>query len=153
LKKRYLKKHFVTFLSPGTFVSETTTKPIEKWDSRLAKSMVGGITERHGATPYGFYFSTRERKAADLDSKETKTSGIYYLGGKVETLAQVKARVKREHSEEESDTLIWNMETNKIKRIVTNTNSYRFTAELRPGDKVLTFTPKKKLIFTPKGEK
>ena len=35
-----MKKHFVTFLSPGTFVSETTTKPIASWSVEKAKAMV-----------------------------------------------------------------------------------------------------------------
>lgn len=85
-------RHFVTFYSPGTFVSESTEKPIPAWDVELAKSMAREITERYGATPYGFRFSTRVRGDEDRDSKKTTESGIYYLRGTVETLAEVKAR-------------------------------------------------------------
>jgi hypothetical protein len=78
-----MKKHFVTFCSPGTLVSETTTKDIDSWDVQEASKMARRIKERHGAVPYGFYFSTRERGEEDLDSTVTKTSHMYYLGGKI----------------------------------------------------------------------
>lgn len=67
-----MKKHFVTFFSPGTFVSETSEKPIDSWDVDTAVEMSTQILERHGARPYGFRFSTRERGQEDLDSKVTK---------------------------------------------------------------------------------
>ena len=127
-----MKKHFVIFLSPGTFVSETTEKPIESWDVEEAKRMARGITERHGATPYGFYFATRSRGSEDLDSKVTATSGIYYLGGKVETLEEVKARATKDDR-----ILISNMEGNHYDRIVTNTNSWKVTMPLNKEDVVL----------------
>ena len=85
-----MKAHFVTFLSPGTFVCEETTKPIESWDTKEAVKMSKKITERYGAKPFVFVFSTRERGDKDLDSKTTKTSGRYFLGGKVLTLADVE---------------------------------------------------------------
>ena len=56
-----MKAHFVTFYSPGTFVAETTTKPIPSWDVDLAVAMASDIRERHGALAYGFRFSTRAR--------------------------------------------------------------------------------------------
>jgi hypothetical protein len=87
-----VKAHFVTFYSPGTFVAETTEKPIQSWDIEIAKKMARAIKERYGAVPYGFRFSTRSRSEKDLDSKVTATSPLYYLGGTVETLEQVKAR-------------------------------------------------------------
>jgi hypothetical protein len=127
-----VKKHFVTFLSPGTFVAENTTKPISSWDVDKAKELARNISERHGATPYGFYFSTRSRTAKDLDSKVIKESGIYYLGGKVETLAQVKKRATKN-----DQILISNMEGNRWDRIITNNNSWKWTQPLRKGDVVL----------------
>jgi len=127
-----MKKHFVTFLSPGTFVSEQSTKPISSWDVAKAKKMAHSITERYNATPYGFYFSTRERKASDLDSKETKRSGIHYLGGKILTAKQVLAG-----KDPKEKILRSNVEINKIKRIIVNDNSWRFTAEFRDDDVLL----------------
>jgi len=129
-----VKKHFVTFYSPGTFVSEQTEKPIDSWDIEKAKKMARKIKERYDATPYGFRFSTRSRGDKDLDSKVTATSPMYYLGGKVETLAEVKARAT-----EEDRILVSNMEINGYERIITNTNSWKCTQPLKPGDVVLDF--------------
>lgn len=129
-----MKKHFVEFLSPGTFTSEVTEKAIDNWDVEQAKKMARNIKERHGATPYGFRFITRERKNTDLDSKVSKVSGIYYLGGKVETLAQVKARGRKDE-----EILICNMENNGYDKIIVNTNSYKSTFPLYKEDIVLSW--------------
>jgi hypothetical protein len=130
-----MKKHFVTFFSPGTFVAEDTTKPIDSWDVEAAKAMATEITERYGATPYGFRFTTRSRGYEDLDSKVTATSPMYYLGGKVETLEQVKARATKDDR-----ILVSNMEINGYERIITNDNSWRWTQPLEPDDVVLEWS-------------
>lgn len=124
--------HFVTFLSPGSFVAEDTRKPIESWDTDKAVEMARGVKERHGAVPYGFYFTTRERGPDDLDSKEAARSPFYWLGGKIETLAEIEAR----HDPRES-ILRENMRINKWDRVVVNNNSYRWTQPLDKGDVVL----------------
>jgi hypothetical protein len=130
-----VKKHFVTFYSPGTFVAEQSTEPIEKWDVDLAVKMARKVTERYNAKPYGFRFSTRTRGPKDLDSKITKQSGLYWLGGKVETLAEVKARAT-----EKDRILVSNMECNGYERIVTNSNSWSWTQPLGNEDVVLDVT-------------
>jgi len=127
-----VKKHFVTFLSPGTLVSESTIKEIESWDTSKAVEMSKKIKERHAATPYGFYFSTRERGEKDLDSKQTEQSGTYYLGGEVLTLKQVKAK-----KDPNDRILISNMECNNWDKIVINKNSWKVTQPLRDGDVVI----------------
>lgn len=127
-----MQKHFVQFLSPGTFVSEMTEKPIDSWDVESAVLMAAEIKERHGAKPYGFRFTTRERGPDDLDSKQSAQSGIYYLGGKIETLAEVEAR-----NDPKERILRSNMRYNGIDKIVINDNSWRFTAALHDGDVVL----------------
>jgi hypothetical protein len=135
-----VKKHFVVFLSPGTFVHEMSEKPIDSWDVEKAKRMARSITERHGATPFAFYFTTRSRGEDDLDSKVTDTSVTYYLGGKVETLAEVKARATKDDR-----ILISNMEINHYDRIITNTNSWKVTQPLNKNDVVLDWdVPKSK---------
>lgn len=127
-----MKKHFVTFLSPGTFVAETSEVSIDSWDVDKAKEMAKDIIERYNARPYGFLFTTRGRGPADLDSKETARSHIYFLGGKVETLAEVKARATSNDS-----ILLSNMECNGYDRIITNCNSWKATLPLGKDDVVL----------------
>lgn len=127
-----MKKHFVEFLSPGTFVSEVSTKEIDSWDVEQAKTMARNIKERHGATPYGFRFITRSRGENDLDSKVTEQSGIYYLGGRVRHRDFVIVENKPDEQ-----TLIWNMKMNDIERVIENTNSYKVTMPLNDNDVVL----------------
>lgn len=127
-----MKKHYVTFLSPGTFVSESRTEEIPSWDVELAKKMARGVTERHNAKPYGFRFSTKERGDKDWEPKQTAQSGIYWLGGVVETLAQIKAK-----NDPKDSILISNMEINGYDKVITNTNSWRFTYFLDKDDVVL----------------
>lgn len=110
-----MKKHFVTFYSPGTFFAEEDTKPIKSWDVATAVKMSKTITQRYGAKPYGFRFSTRERGPKDLDSKETKRSGMYYLNAKIETLEEIKKRKDPSES-----ILLSNMMCNGWTAIVTN---------------------------------
>jgi|SRR5579872_800893 len=127
-----MQQHFVTFYSPGTFVAESSTEPIESWDVETAKTLAKGIKERHGATPYGFRFTTRGRSNDDLDSSVIDTSPMYYLGGTVETLEEVKNRATGDER-----ILVANMEGNGYEKIITSTNSWRWTQPLQPTDVVL----------------
>lgn len=134
-----MKQNFVTFYSPGTFVAEQTTKPIDSWNVDLAVSMSSEIKERHGALPYGFQFSTRERGENDLDSHEAERSPFYYLGGEVFTVEQLK-----EIGNPDDHILISNMECNGWNKVIVNTNSWKWTQPLKDSDVVLPFaTPNK----------
>ena len=126
-----MKKHFIIFLSPGTFFSEQTEKPIDSWNVERAISLSRSITERYNAKPYGFQFTTRERSKNDLDSKETKRSGTYYLGGRVMTLADVKRDMPDEQ------ILISNMTCNGYKKVVVSETPWRSIHPLEKGDIVL----------------
>ncbi len=130
-----MTKHFVTFYSPGTFVAETTTKEIKSWDIDAAVKMARNITERYGAKPYGFRFSTSERGEDDFEPRETAESGLYYLGGRIETLAEVEAR-----NDPKEHILRTNMRGNGYDKIVVNDNSWRWTQPLAEGDTVLDVT-------------
>lgn len=130
-------QNFVTFYSPGTFVAEESTKPINAWDIEVAKKMAHTVVERYGATPYGFQFSTRGRGDDDLDSKEIARSPFYHLGGKVETLAEVEAR-----NDPKEENLRSNMRGNGYEKIVINDNSWRSVSQLGKTDIVLDWKPK-----------
>jgi hypothetical protein len=131
-----MKKHFVTFISPGTFVHEETTLPIHAWDIEEACKIAHSINERYGARPFAFQFSTRERGENDLDSKVTKTSGRYFLGGKLLTAKEIKAM---EDKPGQYDILISNMRYNNWPRVVMNDNSWRTFQPLGENDRILDF--------------
>lgn len=131
-----IQQHYVTFLSPGTFMSESNTEEISSWDVEKASNMARSILQRHNAKPYGFYFTTRGREDSELDSKQIARSPMYYLGGVVETYEEVCAR-----NDPNEDILRFNMKCNEWNRIITNTNSWRITLPLNDDDVVLDWSP------------
>ena len=135
-------RHFVTFLSPGTFFCEETEKPIKSWNVEKACEMAHGIVERYNATPFAFYFTTRERKDNELDSREIKRSHRYYLGGELLTLEDVEIRNK---NGEDLGILLSNMKINGWKYIIENRNSFRSTQPFEQGDTLLDWKPKKRV--------
>jgi len=129
-----MKRHFVKFYSPGTLVSEITTKQIECWNIIRAQKMAKDIKERYGATPYGFRFITKGRKPNELDSKVVDKSNMYYLGGTVKTLKEIKRE-----NDPDNKILIRNMEGNGWDKVIINNNSYKCTLPLRKNDVVLNW--------------
>ena len=125
---------FVTFFSPGTFVAEETTEPVDEWNVDKAVEMSRNIKERYNALPYGFEFTTRGREENELDSKVVARSPFYYLGGEVLTIQQIK-----DHHNPDEDILIHNMENNGWDKIIVNTNSWKWTQPLKETDIVLNF--------------
>ena len=111
------QEHFVTFLSPGTLVVESSTKWIKYWDTDEAVEIGSYIVERYGARPYAFYFTTRARTEEELDSKEIARSSTYYMGGTIKTLAEVEAE---EQDNERKSILLQNMIGNKIDKVIVN---------------------------------
>ena len=140
-----MKKHFVEFFSPGTLVAESSLLPIDNWDVEKAMKMADTITERHGATPYGFQFVTKAREDDELDSKIVKRSKTYYLGGKVFTLAEIKKK-----NDPDDRILISNMEGNHYPAVIINTNSWKWTQPFEKGDVLLDYTPPKRVSQTTK---
>lgn len=102
-----IQQHYVEFYSPGTFVSESTRKEIDSWDTEKAKAMAKEIVERHGARPYAFRFITRGRGPNDLDAKVINQSGLFYFGC------------------DDDRILISNMENNNITRIAVPRNGWK----------------------------
>jgi len=127
-----MKKHFVEFMSPGTFVCETSRKPIDSWDVDKAVEMSKDIEERYGATPYAFQFITKERKDGEWDSRVVDTSNLYYLGGTVYTYDEIK-----DMKNPSNDILLQNMKHNKWEKVIFNSNSWDWAQPVREGDVVL----------------
>ena len=127
-----MTKFFVTFFSPGTWVAEETTVPIAAWDVATATQMAAGITERYGARPYAFQFTTRSRTDEELDSRVTATSGLYFIDCTVRTLADVEAV-----NDPAERTLLSNMRSNGWDRVATPRSGWKFTRPVGPEDVVL----------------
>ena len=131
------EKHYVTFYSPGSFMSETTTKSIESWSTMRARQMASEITERYGSKPYSFVFTTRleQETVAGTASKELRRSGQYYLDAKLETYDELAAR-----NLEDEEILRSNMEGNSWPIIVTNgagSKTYRWSQPFDSGDAIV----------------
>lgn len=128
------RQHFVQFFSPGTLVSETSTLPIDKWDTHLAADMARTITERHGAKPYGFQFITKivaepvpdgEGGALNVTPKEVERSDTHYITGRLILFDEVPLDEK---------TLCRNMRGNGHPICIENRNSYRFVSFFEESD-------------------
>lgn len=126
-----MRKHQVTFYSPGTLFSESSTYDIESWDTAKAVELSERVVERYGAKPYGFVFETiitakdipdGEGGTLKVQSKLAEKSGIHFLGGRLETYDEVIAR-----NDKKEDILRSNMRCNDMWIICINDNSWRST--------------------------
>lgn len=133
MKSRGMKKHFVRFFSPGTLFAEVSEREIDSWDVEVARKLAGKIMERHEATPYGFQFFTRKRRAGDLDSHESNHSSMYFLPHcRVDTLAEI---LERNNPDEE--ILRDNMRINGYDKVAITTKGWKITVPFRDGDVLL----------------
>jgi len=123
-------KHFVTFYSPGTFVSERTIQEIPEWDVREAVKRASKITERYNSRPYGFRFHTEEGGDGRWEPKRIGESGTHYINGKLETLAEFEAR-----NDPGEEILRSNMRGNDDwKTIVRGVSGWKWTMSFENGD-------------------
>jgi hypothetical protein len=131
-----MRKHFVEFFSPGTFVPEQTRKPIDAWNPVVAVELANGITERYGAKPYGFKFVTvltadpvpdGEGGQLTVEPKEVARSGTHFLGGRLLTFDEIP-------DAEEFKTLRFNMGCNDMPIVIENSNSWKFTGAFHEKD-------------------
>lgn len=133
-RETLMKKHFVRFLSPGTFFTETVDREIDSWNVEAAIQMALDLHKKRGSKPFGFVFITRAREDDELDSREVDSSHVYFLGGTIQTLAEIKARNDRNDR-----ILISNMEANDWPAVVVNTNSWKVTQPFQKDDVLLDF--------------
>ena len=127
-----MRKEFVTFYCPGTLVAETIVREVKRWDKDEAVAMSRSVTARYDARPYAFRFHTRERGPEDLDSKITRKSPLYFLGGRIDTLEDIEAR-----GDPRDEVLLSNMRSNGYRRIITTTEGWRWTQPLDDSDVVI----------------
>lgn len=126
-----MRQHSVTFYSPGTFVSESTTKPIGEWETEQAMKMAGDVSERYGAKPFGFRFHTHivsgdvpdgEGGALKVQPREVAASSMHHINATVETFDDVEAR-----GDEKESIMRSNMRCNGYPLVAITTNSFKST--------------------------
>jgi hypothetical protein len=129
------KKHFVEFLSPGSFYSESSTREVPSWDIAIAVEMANGIQERHNAKPYGFRFNTKLVAEPIPDGmggtmhvapKEIAKSEIHFLGGRLIRYDDIP-------DNRENSILRSNMRCNRWPYVIENNNSWRHTMQFEEG--------------------
>lgn len=136
-----MRKEYVTFISPGTFMSEYTTRAIATRDVAEAVLMSQRVVERYNARPFAFYFSTMSEHAPipdgeggtlNVEPKEVDRSGNYFLGGVLLTLDELKAR-----HDSSLRILIDNMESNGWPVVIENCNSWKSVQPFKEKDCVV----------------
>lgn len=127
-----MTKIFVEFFSPGSFVAEKDSMPIDSYNIEKACEMSKTITQRYDAKPYGFRFVTRSRGDNDLDSHISDTSAMYYIDGTVLSLEELETR-----GDPRDRILISNMKSNKWSHVVRTFSPYLWTQPLERGDKIV----------------
>ena len=127
-----IQKHFIRFVSPGTFVHEETEKEIDSWDVEKAKEMCKNIIERHNSHPFAFQFITKGRGENEFDSRVIAESGFYYINGIVKTLQEIENEQKPEN-----ETLLWNMCVNNWYRIVETRTPWKWTSVFNENDQIV----------------
>lgn len=141
-----MRKHFVTFYSPGTFFVETTTKPIDSWDPVEAVKLAKCVVERYNALPYGFRFYTKlvadpipdgEGDWLETVPKDVDNSGVFFLGGKIRTIDEIESL-----GLEEEHILRSNMKCNDIPIVIENNNSWKSTQPFNEEDCIVNMEGK-----------
>lgn len=120
------KRHFVVFSS---MLCDEVSYPIDAWDTKIATAMAKG-SYRYGPRPYGFRFETRIISdpiddgfggKLDVNPRIIERSPLHYLGGYIETLAEVEAR-----ADPNEEILRENMRINNIESVVVFNGTARF---------------------------
>jgi hypothetical protein len=133
------EKLFVTFVSPGTFFAETSTKEIDSESPQLACRMAREVTERYNATPYSFVFITKlvsdpvdDGRGGKLhvDSREIRRSGNYFITGELKRFDDILETDK-------TRTLLSNMRCNDYPIVVENRNSFLATLPFASDDVIV----------------
>lgn len=137
-----MRRHYVTFRSPGTLFAEETTRPVKGWSAiKDAVAMAESIVERHGARPYGFFFSTRveappvpdgEGGTLQVQPRTVETSGMFFLGGTLVTFDEITER-----RSDRAEILLSNMRCNGYPIVIETRNSCLATNPFEKGDCVV----------------
>lgn len=137
-------QHLAVFYSPGTFFHEEMSIILDKPTVAEAVAASKGVVERYGATPFGFQIVEQivgdpvpDGRGGTLDvmPKKVRTSGMYFLGGRLRKLDDIEAVADPSES-----ILVSNMRANDQPVVVENTNSWKSTHVFGENDVLLDAT-------------
>ncbi|PZM08070.1 hypothetical protein CPY51_30470 [Rhizobium tubonense] len=127
-----MSKEYAVFLFNGSFTNTERPVQVPCRDVDRATEIAQQLTLQYGAPPFAFHFESR---VDSLDSIGNR-SGLYYLGGTIQTLAEIRAECNPSNQR-----MIWNLEARGIDKIVTNNCPCLACFPLRDEDQVLTWEP------------
>lgn len=134
-----MRKHYVTFLCPGTFMSEQRTEPIDAWSLHEAAARSSRVVERWGATPYAFFFITRLEAASVPDGeggmlrvmgREVERSAMHHMHATVRSIDELQA----DRSGRDLTVLLSNMRGNGWPLVAESIGRYRHFAPYERAD-------------------
>ena len=97
---------YVEFFFPGVMFDESSVKEVTNRDTK-------GVNVPNGAFGFRFFdVKTTEEDGVKMESDRLNESPMYYYGGRVMTLADVRREMPDSH------TLISNMRGNGYKRVI-----------------------------------
>lgn len=133
------RQHYVVFMSPGTFSSEVSERPIGEWNTHEGARIAAEIKERHGAIPYSFQFETRlihdpipdgEGGTLTVNSRTVDRSGTYFIKGETRRYDDIP-------DNKETHILRSNMRCNDWPIVVETRNGYRHTTPFGAHDAIV----------------
>lgn len=142
------EEHVITFYSPGTFFDECTMREVKSWDTLEAAVIAKTITERYGAKPFAFEFSTHlvadpipdgQGGSLRVEPREIKRSCRHFIGGE---LWEYDAIDKIADSSSlggvaSVEILLSNMRGNGWPIVLVNNNSFRTVRPFEETDLVV----------------
>lgn len=126
-----VERHFVDFFWPGIIFADHTVKQISSWDEKEALEIWKSFSEKN--KPYGFQFFTKARTDEELDSKEVKRSGTYFINGTILSLDEIERE-----GNPGNRILINNMRCNGWDKIVRTMPPCCWTQPFEEDDKIIT---------------
>ncbi|KQW72338.1 hypothetical protein [Ensifer sp. Root127] len=124
-------KH-IRFLFDASFKSTEYVVETSSWDVEAAAGIAHRLTLERGVQPYAFWFESREPG----HGPEPKISGTYYLGGKLQTLDELRAE-----NDPSAVIMIHHLEARGIERVVTTNCPCLASFPFRDGDHILEWEP------------
>lgn len=138
------KYYLVTYYSPGSFVSETSSARFKNFNLASFVKRAKSISERHGSKPYGFTVEEKEEPVSmpvvegfkvEVEPNTLSSSGTYYITGNLIFYDDIK-------NNKEKAILASNLYNNSLGIGIENCNSWKFTGDFERNDFIVDWDGK-----------